>query len=168
MHIYRSHTCGALRASDVGQTVRLSGWVHRKRDHGGVLFIDLRDHYGMTQIVADSDSPALPVLEALRLESVVTIDGEVKARSAATINPNLPSGEIEVYARSATVLSRAEELPLPVAGEQEYPEDIRLRYRFLDLRRETLHANLVSAAQSSAKPDGRWKRSALPNIRPRS
>ncbi|MDL2353412.1 MAG: aspartate--tRNA ligase [Pseudomonadota bacterium] len=143
MHLYRSHTCGALRASDVGQTVRLSGWVHRKRDHGGVLFVDLRDHYGMTQIVADSDSPALAVLDGLRLESVVTIDGEVKARSGTTINPNLPSGEIEVYARSATVLSRAEELPLPVAGEQEYPEDIRLRYRFLDLRRETLHANLV-------------------------
>ena len=134
MHLYRSHTCGALRASDVGQTIRLSGWVHRKRDHGGVLFVDLRDHYGMTQIVADSDSPALAVLDALRLESVVTIDGEVKARSGATINPNLPTGEIEVYARMATVLSRAEELPLPVAGEQEYPEDIRLRYRFLDLQ----------------------------------
>ena len=143
MHIYRSHTCGALRGPDVGQTVRLSGWVHRKRDHGGVLFVDLRDHYGMTQIVADSDSPALAILDGLRVESVVTIDGEVKARSAGTINPNLPSGEIEVYARGATVLSRAEELPLPVAGEQEYPEDIRLRYRFLDLRRETLHANLV-------------------------
>ncbi len=143
MHLYRSHTCGALRASDVGQTIRLSGWVHRKRDHGGVLFVDLRDHYGMTQIVADSDSPALAVLDALRLESVVTIDGEVKGRSGATINAGLPTGEIEVYARAATVLSRAEELPLPVAGEQEYPEDIRLRYRFLDLRRETLHANLV-------------------------
>ncbi len=143
MHLYSSHTCGALRASDVGQTIRLSGWVHRKRDHGGVLFVDLRDHYGMTQIVADSDSPALAVLDALRLESVVTIDGEVKARSGATINAGLPTGEIEVYARAATVLSRAEELPLPVAGEQEYPEDIRLRYRFLDLRRETLHANLV-------------------------
>lgn len=143
MHLYRSHTCGALRAGDVGQTIRLSGWVHRKRDHGGVLFVDLRDHYGMTQIVADADSAALPVLEGLRLESVVTIDGEVKARSAATINPNLPTGEIEVFARSATVLSRAEELPLPVAGEQEYPEDIRLRYRFLDLRRERLHANIM-------------------------
>ena len=143
MHLYRSHTCGALRAGDVGQTIRLSGWVHRKRDHGGVLFVDLRDHYGVTQIVADADSAALPVLEGLRLESVVTIDGEVKARSAATINPNLPTGEIEVFARSATVLSRAEELPLPVAGEQEYPEDIRLRYRFLDLRRERLHANIM-------------------------
>ena len=144
MHQYRSHTCGALRATDVGQTIRLSGWVHRKRDHGGVLFVDLRDHYGMTQIVADSDSPALAVLDGLRVESVVTIDGEVKARSASTINPNLPSGEIEVYARGATVLSRAEELPLPVAGEQDYPEDVRLRYRFLDLRRETLHANIMT------------------------
>ncbi|HQD98357.1 MAG TPA: OB-fold nucleic acid binding domain-containing protein, partial [Novosphingobium sp.] len=134
MHLYRTHTCGALGASDVGQTIRLSGWVHRKRDHGGVLFVDLRDHYGLTQIVADSDSPALAVLEGLRLESVVTIDGEVKARSAGTVNPGLPTGEIEVYARGATVLSRAEELPLPVAGEQEYPEEIRLRYRFLDLR----------------------------------
>ncbi|MGB7655626.1 MAG: aspartate--tRNA ligase [Novosphingobium sp.] len=144
MHIYRSHTCGALSASDTGQTVRLSGWVHRKRDHGGVLFVDLRDHYGLTQIVADVDSPALAVLYALRLESVVTIDGEVKARSAGTVNPNLPTGAIEVYARGATVLSRAEELPLPVAGEQEYPEDVRLKYRFLDLRRETLHANIMT------------------------
>jgi aspartyl-tRNA synthetase len=147
MHIYRSHTCGALSASDTGQTVRLSGWVHRKRDHGGVLFVDLRDHYGLTQIVADVDSPALAILEGLRLESVVTIDGDVKARSAGTVNPNLPTGAIEVYARGATVLSRAEELPLPVAGEQEYPEDIRLRYRFLDLRRETLHANIVKRTQ---------------------
>jgi len=144
MHLYRSHNCGALSAAEVGQTVRLSGWVHRKRDHGGVLFVDLRDHYGMTQIVADIDSPALPILEALRVESVVTIDGAVKARSDATVNPNLPTGAIEVYARGATVLSRAEELPMPVAGEQEYPEDIRLRYRFLDLRRETLHANIMT------------------------
>ena len=147
MHLCRTHTCGALRAHDVGQTIRLSGWVHRKRDHGGVLFVDLRDHYGLTQIVADSDSPALAVLEGLRLESVVTIDGEVKARSESTVNPALPTGEIEVYARGATVLSRAEELPLPVAGEQEYPEEIRLRYRFLDLRRETLHANIVKRTQ---------------------
>ena len=144
MHLYRSHTCGALALGDVGQSVRLSGWVHRKRDHGGVLFVDLRDHYGMTQIVADADSAALPILESLRVESVVTIDGEVKARGAGTVNPNLPTGEIEVFARGATVLSAAEELPMPVAGEQEYPEDIRLRYRFLDLRRETLHANIVT------------------------
>ncbi len=143
MHLYRSHTCAALSSANVGETVRLSGWVHRKRDHGGVLFVDLRDHYGITQIVADEDSPALKLLDGLRVESVVTIDGEVKARSAGTVNPNLPTGEIEVFARSATVQSRAEELPMPVAGEQEYPEETRLRYRFLDLRRETLHANIV-------------------------
>ena len=144
MHPYRSHTCGALAQAHVGQNVRLSGWVHRKRDHGGVLFVDLRDHYGITQIVADSDSAALAMLESLRVESVVTIEGEVKARSAGTVNPGLATGEIEVYARAATVLSAAEELPMPVAGEQEYPEDIRLRYRFLDLRRETLHANIMT------------------------
>ncbi|MVZ97270.1 aspartate--tRNA ligase [Sphingorhabdus sp. IMCC26285] len=147
MHAYRTHKCAELRASNVGDTVRLSGWVHRKRDHGGVLFVDLRDHYGMTQIVADSDSPALPILEGLRLESVVTIDGDVKARSAATINANLPTGDIEVFARSVTILSKSEELPLPVAGEQEYPEETRLKYRFLDLRRETLHANIVKRTQ---------------------
>ena len=143
-HPYRSHTCAALTAADVDQTVRLSGWVHRKRDHGGVLFVDLRDHYGITQVVTDADSPALELLDSLRLESVVTIEGNVKARTPETVNPNLPTGAIEVYARSATVLSKAEELPMPVAGEQEYPEDIRLRYRFLDLRRETLHANIVT------------------------
>ncbi len=146
MHAYRTHKCAELRAAQVGETVRLSGWVHRKRDHGGVLFVDLRDHYGMTQIVADSDSPALAILEGLRVESVVTIDGEVKARSATTVNANLPTGEIEVYARNATILSRSDELPLPVAGEQEYPEETRLKYRFLDLRRETLHANIVKRA----------------------
>ena len=146
MHAYRTHKCAELRASNVGETVRLSGWVHRKRDHGGVLFVDLRDHYGMTQIVADSDSPALAILEGLRVESVVTIDGEVKARSASTVNANLPTGEIEVYARNARILSRSDELPLPVAGEQEYPEETRLKYRFLDLRRETLHANIVKRA----------------------
>jgi len=143
MHAYRSHTCAALTAAEVGQDVRLSGWVHRKRDHGGVLFVDLRDHYGITQVVADSDSPALPILESLRAESVVTIDGTVKARAAGTANPNLATGEIEVFARSVTVQSAAQELPLPVAGEADYPEDIRLRYRFLDLRREKLHANIM-------------------------
>ncbi|HEU4651680.1 MAG TPA: aspartate--tRNA ligase, partial [Croceibacterium sp.] len=147
MHAYRSHNCAALRPEHVGQTVRLSGWVHRKRDHGGVLFVDLRDHYGITQIVCDSDSPALAVLEHLRVESVVTIDGEVKARSEATVNPNLPTGGIEVYARGATVQSRAEELPMPVAGEQDYPEDIRLKYRFLDLRRESVHRNMMLRSQ---------------------
>ncbi|OJU20022.1 MAG: aspartate--tRNA ligase [Sphingomonas sp. 66-10] len=143
MHAYRSHTCAQLSASNVGDSVRLSGWVHRKRDHGGVLFVDLRDHYGITQIVADSDSPALPVLESLRAESVVTIDGHVKKRSDATINTNLATGEIEAFATAVTVQSVAQELPMPVAGEAEYPEEIRLRYRFLDLRRETLHANIM-------------------------
>ncbi|THD36614.1 MAG: aspartate--tRNA ligase [Sphingomonas sp.] len=143
MHAYRTHTCAALTAAEVGQDVRLSGWVHRKRDHGGVLFVDLRDHYGITQVVADSDSPALPILEGLRAESVVTIDGTVKARAEGTANPNLTTGEIEVFARGVTVQSAAAELPLPVAGEAEYPEDIRLKYRFLDLRRERLHANIV-------------------------
>jgi aspartyl-tRNA synthetase len=143
MHAYRTHNCAALDASEVGSSVRLSGWVHRKRDHGGVLFIDLRDHYGITQIVADSDSPALPALEAVRVESVITVDGEVKRRSEATVNPNLATGEIEVFARAVTVQSPAQELPMPVAGDAEYPEDIRLRYRFLDLRREKLHANIM-------------------------
>ncbi len=143
MHPYRSHDCAALRSEHVGQTVRLSGWVHRKRDHGGVLFVDLRDHYGITQIVADTDSPALPVLEALRVESVVTIDGNVKLRADGTANAELATGAIEVFARSAVVLSRAEELPMPVAGEQDYPEEIRLKYRFLDLRREKVHANMM-------------------------
>ncbi|OWK32731.1 aspartate--tRNA ligase [Sphingomonas mucosissima] len=143
MHAYRSHTCAALTAADVGAEVRLSGWIHRKRDHGGVLFVDLRDHYGITQIVADTDSPALPILESLRAESVITIDGVVKARSEGTVNANLATGEIEVFARGVTVQSQAQELPMPVAGEQDYPEDIRLRYRFLDLRREKLHANIM-------------------------
>jgi aspartyl-tRNA synthetase len=143
MHAYRTHTCAALTAAETGEAVRLSGWIHRKRDHGGVLFVDLRDHYGITQIVADTDSPALPVLEGLRAESVVTIDGVVKARAEGTANPNLATGEIEVFAKGVTIQSAAQELPMPVAGEQEYPEDIRLRYRFLDLRREKLHANIL-------------------------
>jgi aspartyl-tRNA synthetase len=143
MHAYRTHTCEALRAADVGQSVRLSGWIHRKRDHGGVLFVDLRDHYGITQVVADEDSPALEMLDSLKLESVVTIDGEVKARASEAVNANLPTGDIEVFARGVTVQSKAEELPLPVAGEQEYPEDIRLKYRFVDLRRERVHANIM-------------------------
>ena len=143
MHAYRSHTCAQLSAGNVGETVRLSGWIHRKRDHGGVLFIDLRDHYGITQIVADEDSPALAVLERLRAESVVTIDGEVKARAPGTVNKDLPTGAIEVFARSITVQSAAEELPMPVASGEEYPEHIRLKYRFLDLRRETMHRNIM-------------------------
>ena len=144
MHPYRTHTCAQLSSANVGETVRLSGWIHRKRDHGGVLFIDLRDHYGITQIVADTDSPALPVLEGLRVESVITIEGTVKARTAGTVNAGLATGEIEVFARGVTVQSAAEELPMPVADEQPYPEDIRLKYRFLDLRRETLHKNIMT------------------------
>jgi aspartyl-tRNA synthetase len=143
MHAYRTHHCGQLRAEHVGQNVRLSGWVHRKRDHGGLLFVDLRDHYGLTQIVADSSDPAFATLDGLRAESVVTVTGDVVARSAETVNANLPTGAIEVRARDVAVQSAAAELPMPVAGEQEYPEDIRLKYRFLDLRRERLHANIM-------------------------
>jgi aspartyl-tRNA synthetase len=147
MHRYRSHTCGALRASDIGQEVRLSGWCHRIRDHGGVLFIDLRDHYGITQVVADPDSPAFKVAETLRSEWVVRVDGKVRRRPEGTDNPDLPTGDVEVYVREIEVLGRAAELPMPVFGEQEYPEDVRLRYRFLDLRRERLHNNIMKRGQ---------------------
>jgi aspartyl-tRNA synthetase len=143
MHAYRTHNCAQLRSPDVGQTVRLSGWIHRKRDHGGLLFVDLRDHYGLTQIVTDTDSEAFKILDRVRAESVVTITGDVVARDGATVNANLPTGEIEVRAREVNVQSSAQELPMPVFGDAEYPEDIRLRYRFLDLRRERLHANIV-------------------------
>ncbi|UOR15219.1 aspartate--tRNA ligase [Qipengyuania aquimaris] len=143
MHAYRTHTCAALTKDNVGDTVRLSGWVHNKRDHGGVLFVDLRDHYGITQIVADSDSPALPVLEKMKLESVVTIDGTVKARDEVAVNKNLPTGEIEVFAREITVQSRADDLPLIVNQAEDYPEETRLKYRFVDLRRERVHNNIM-------------------------
>lgn len=144
MHAYRTHTCAELRAANVGETVRLSGWVHRKRDHGGLLFVDLRDHYGLTQIVTDMDSDAFKLLDSARIESVITVTGEVVARSEATVNPNLPTGEIELRAKDVVIRSMAAELPMPVAGEQEYPEEIRLKYRFLDLRRETLHNNIMT------------------------
>jgi aspartyl-tRNA synthetase len=143
MHAYRSHTCADLNKSHAGQTVRLSGWVHRVRDHGGVLFIDLRDHYGMTQVLADSDSPAFAAIERLKAETVVRIDGRVKARDASLVNPKIPTGEIEVYALGVEVLGPAEELPLPVFGDLDYPEETRLTYRFLDLRREGLHRNMM-------------------------
>src|SRR5215469_13161214 len=143
MHRYRTHTCGALRESDIGAEVRLSGWCHRIRDHGGVLFIDLRDHYGITQVVADPDSAAFKTAETLRSEWVVRIDGKVRKRPAGTENPDLPTGEIEIYINEIEVLGPAGELPMPVFGEQEYPEDIRLKYRFLDLRRERLHRNIM-------------------------
>ncbi|MBX5235178.1 aspartate--tRNA ligase [Rhizobium sp. NLR4a] len=147
MHRYRSHTCAALRKTDVGSTVRIAGWVHRVRDHGGVLFIDLRDHYGITQVVADPDSPAFKTAETVRGEWVIRIDGLVKARTEETVNKNMATGEIELYAQEIEVLSAAKELPLPVFGEPDYPEDVRLKYRFLDLRRETLHKNIVKRTQ---------------------
>ncbi|MBC9247279.1 aspartate--tRNA ligase [Paracoccus sp. 11-3] len=143
MHAYRSHTCADLTAANAGETVRLSGWVHRVRDHGGVLFVDLRDHYGMTQVLADSDSPAFAAMEKLRAETVIRIDGRVKLRDAALVNPKLPTGEIEVYATDLEVLGPADELPLPVFGDLDYPEETRLAYRFLDLRRESLHNNIM-------------------------
>ncbi|HVL29574.1 MAG TPA: aspartate--tRNA ligase, partial [Sphingomicrobium sp.] len=143
MHPYRTHHCAQLRAADVGRTVRLSGWIHRKRDHGGVLFVDLRDHYGLTQIVGVAGSEAMQLLDGLKLESVVTVTGEVVARGPDVVNPKLATGEIEVVARVVTVQSAAAELPMPVAGEADYPEEIRLRYRYLDLRREQVHANIM-------------------------
>ena len=143
MHAYRTHNCAELRQSNVGETVRLSGWVHRKRDHGHLLFVDLRDHYGLTQIVADTDSPAFQTLDRLRVESVVTVEGKVVARSKDTVNSNLATGEIEVAAGEVMVQSAAAELPMPVAGEQDYPEEIRLKYRYLDVRREQVHANIM-------------------------
>ena len=144
MHRYRTHTCGALRLSDADQTVRLSGWVHRVRDHGGLLFIDLRDHYGLTQVVADPDSPAFKMAESLRSEYCIRIDGVVKARDGDTVNANLETGEIEVFCSDMEILGAADDLPVPVFGELDYPEDTRLRNRFLDLRRETLHKNIMT------------------------
>jgi aspartyl-tRNA synthetase len=147
LHRYRSDTCGALRKGDIGRVARLSGWVHRVRDHGGLLFIDLRDHYGITQVVADPDSPAFKAAEAVRSEWVIRVDGKVRERPVidgkSTVNPELATGEVEVVASEIEVLSQAKELPVPVFGEPEYPEDLRLQYRFLDLRRETLHANIM-------------------------
>lgn len=143
MHPYRTHNCGQLRASDVGSKVRISGWIHRKRDHGGVLFVDLRDHYGITQVVADQDNPVQQLLDSLKLESVVTVTGDVVARSPDALNPKLPTGEIELVAREVEVRSTAAELPMPVAGDAEYPEEIRLKYRYLDLRREQAHRNIM-------------------------
>jgi len=147
MHRYRSHTCGALREGDIGKEVRLSGWCHRIRDHGGLLFIDLRDHYGITQVVADPDSKAFKLAETLRSEWVVRIDGKVRRRPEGTDNLDLPTGKVEVYISEIEVLGPAAELPMPVFGDQEYPEDIRLKYRFLDLRREKLHKNIMLRGQ---------------------
>jgi len=143
MHAYRTHHCGALRLADASRSARLSGWVHRKRDHGGVLFVDLRDHYGITQIVVNPDSPAFGVIDGARAESVLTVTGEVVAREAGAVNPKMATGQIELRARDVVVQSAASELPLPVAGEADYPEEVRLKYRFLDLRRERLHRNIM-------------------------
>jgi aspartyl-tRNA synthetase len=140
---YRTHTCGELRAGDVGRTVRLSGWVHRKRDHGGLLFIDLRDHYGLTQCVFHAGSPALAAAEAVRLESVITVTGAVVAREPSAINPKLPTGEVEIAVQALTVQSAADTLPLQVNSDADYPEETRLRHRFLDLRRDKLHRNVL-------------------------
>ena len=147
MHAYRSHTCANLNAQNVGQTVRLSGWVHRVRDHGGILFIDLRDHYGITQVLADPDSPAFAEVEKVRSEWVIRVDGEVKARDPDLVNPKLATSEIEVFIREIEVLGAAEELPLPVFGELDYPEETRLKYRFIDLRRDSLHDNIMLRSQ---------------------
>ncbi len=143
MHPYRTHFCNELRKSDAGATARLSGWIHRKRDHGGVLFIDLRDHYGLTQVIAEPGTSAYEILNGLRQESVVTVTGAVSLRPENTVNKELNTGEIEMKADEAVVLSAAEELPVPVFGETEYPEELRLKYRFLDLRREKLHKNII-------------------------
>src|SRR5829696_5992941 len=161
MHRYRTHTCGALRDANVGETVRLSGWCHRIRDHGGVLFIDLRDHYGLTQCVADPDSPAFAQAETVRSEWVVRIDGTVKKRPPGTENPDLPTGLIEVFITDLEVLGPAAELPIPVFGEQEYPEETRLKYRFLDLRREKLHQNIMTRTAVIDSIRGRMKGSGF-------
>jgi aspartyl-tRNA synthetase len=147
MHRYRSKTCGELRSTHVGETVRLSGWCHRIRDHGGILFVDLRDHYGITQCLADPDSPAFKQLEACRAEWVIRIDGKVKARDEGLKNPKIPTGDVEVFITELEVLGKADELPLQVFGDQEYPEETRLKYRFLDLRREKLHKNIMTRGE---------------------
>jgi aspartyl-tRNA synthetase len=143
MHVYRSHTCGALRATDAGSAVRLSGWIHRKRDHGGLMFIDLRDNYGLTQLVLHPETPGFALAERARAETVIRVDGEVAPRDAGAVNPNLLTGEVEVRVRDIEVLSEAQELPVPVFGEPDYPEDLRLKYRYIDLRRDTLHRNIL-------------------------
>jgi aspartyl-tRNA synthetase len=156
MHAYRSHTCAGLMKDHVGQNARLSGWVHRVRDHGGVLFIDLRDHYGITQLLCDGDSPAFAALEKVRAEWVIRVDGRVKARDASLVNAKIPTGEIEVYVTEVEVLGASEELPLPVFGDTEYPEETRLTYRFLDLRRDTMHQNMMLRSNVV-----RWLRNAM-------
>ena len=146
MHLYRTHTCAELRKPDVGKEVKLSGWVHRKRDHGGVIFIDLRDHYGLTQVIVNPDRPFFGAAEQVRFESVVTVVGEVVARTPETVNAELATGEIEVVATDFLIESQADQVPFPVNQEVEYPEETRLTYRFLDLRRERIHYNIILRA----------------------
>ena len=143
MHAYRSHSCADLNKSNVGETVRLSGWVHRIRDHGGILFVDLRDHFGITQVLCDPDSPVFSEMEKVRSEWCIRIDGNVKARDPELVNDKIPTGEVEVFVRDLEVLGAADELPLLVFGDQEYPEETRLKYRFLDLRREQMQQNMT-------------------------
>ena len=147
MHPYRTHTCAELRSEHVGETVRLSGWLHRKRDHGGLLFVDLRDHYGLTQCVIEPESSHFVAVEGAHNECVLTVSGRVVARSEDTINRDLPTGEVEIRIDEFDIQSEADDLPLPVFGEPHYPEDLRLRYRFLDMRRETLHKNIMLRTQ---------------------
>ena len=160
MHAYRTHSCADLTKDSVGETARLSGWVHRVRDHGGVLFIDLRDHYGVTQVLCDPDSPVFAEVEKVRSEWCIRIDGVVKARDPELINPKLPTGEIEVYIRDMEVLGAAAELPLQVFGDQEYPEETRLRYRYLDLRREAMQRNMTLRADVVASMRRRTRQGA--------
>src|SRR5258707_7338736 len=146
MHAYRTHTCGQLRKFDVGATVRLSGWVNRRRDHGGLIFLDLRDHYGITQCVIEPDAAAFALVDTARSEWVLTLTGKVVARTPETVTKDLPTGEVELRIEQASVQSKAQELPLPVFGDHDYPEETRLTYRFLDLRRERLHKNIMLRA----------------------
>jgi aspartyl-tRNA synthetase len=168
MHAYRTHNCGQLRSTNVGDEVKLSGWVHRKRDHGGVLFVDLRDHYGITQVVADVDSPALPILDGLRVESVVTIEGVVKARSQAAVNQQLATGEVELFARAVTIQSAAQELPMPVFGDQEYPEKSASSIATSTCAASGRTPTSSCAARSSPRSATAWSRRASPSSRPRS
>ena len=155
MHAYRTHTCGELRSAQVGERVRLSGWVNRRRDHGGLLFIDLRDHYGITQCVIEPDALAFAQANRVRAEWVATVTGKVVARTPDTVNKDLPTGEIEIRIEEVTIQSVAQELPLPVFGDLEYPEETRLKYRFLDLRRERIHKNIT--LRSKTRPVSRLK-----------
>ena len=143
MNKYRTHNCSELTEKDSGKSVSISGWLHRKRDHGNLLFVDLRDHYGLTQCVVENNKNFFSILEKLRPESVLTISGKVIKRENGTENLELPTGKIEINIESVKILSEAKDLPMPVFGEQDYPEDIRLKYRFIDLRREEMHKNIV-------------------------